>query len=128
VPRRNHARLPPSLPAFLPLAFTAILLMFSGSGCTSKSYSTNPRLKQIDELLKTQVPKGALMARVEYFLNARGYRMVDSPDKNEVVAIIQHIDTQTLQPVTARVTFHFDANNRLLSYELEAVPDSPQQP
>jgi hypothetical protein len=31
------------------------------------------------------------------------------------------VDSDTLQPATARVTFHFDASDNLKSYELAAA-------
>ncbi|MGH9741377.1 MAG: hypothetical protein ACRD51_03405 [Candidatus Acidiferrum sp.] len=114
---------------FVSLAFVVLLLLiFSGAGCKSKNHTADPRLKQIDQLLNTQLPPGTPRARVQFFLNARGYRLEDSPDKNSVVALVRHIDTATLQPSTARVTFHFDSNNKLLSYELQSSPDTPALP
>jgi hypothetical protein len=79
-------------------------------------------------MLNTQVPQGTPRSRVEYFLNSRGYGLEDSPDKSSLVAVVRHIDTDTLQPATARVTFHFDSNDKLLSYELQAAPDAPLRP
>ncbi|MGC1619617.1 MAG: DUF6393 family protein [Candidatus Acidiferrum sp.] len=126
--RRNPAWLPASLPGYLLLMLLVTLLTFSGSGCKSKGHTSYPRLKKIDEMLSAQLPRGTQRERVEFFLNSRGYRIEDSPDKNVVVAIVRHIDTETLQPATARVTFHFDSNNKLLSYELQPAPDTPLQP
>ena len=126
--RRNPAWLPPGLPSFLSLMLIVLLLMSSSSGCKSKNHTSDSRLKKIDEMLNAQLPQGTPRARVEYFLSSRGYRLEDSRDKNSVIGVVRHIDTQTLQPATARVTFHFDSNNRLLSYELQAAPDTPLQP
>ena len=63
--------------------------------------------------------------RVEFFLNSRGYSIEHSSDKGSLVAMVRHVDTDTLQPATARVTFHFDPNEKLLSYELQSAPDGP---
>ena len=103
-------------------------LVFACSGCGRKGHTSDARLKQIDEMLNAQLPGGTQRGRVEYFLNSRGYSIEDSRDKNLVVAVVRHIDTETLQPATARVTFRFDSNNKLLSYELRAAPDTPMQP
>lgn len=126
--RRNLAWPPDGLPPLWPLALAAFLLLFSSAGCKSTSHTSDAHLKKIDEMLNAQIHKGVTRGQVEFFLNSRGYRIQDSPDKNVVVAIVRHIDTETLQPVTARVTFHFDSNNKLLSYELQAAPDAPMQP
>ena len=126
--RPNFACLPPGLPAFLCLAFVAFLLVSSVSGCKSKSHTSDAHLKKIDEMLNAQLPPGASRDRVEYFLTSRGYRIEDSRDKFAVVAVVRHIDTETLQPATARVTFHFDSNGKLVSYELQPAPDAPLQP
>jgi hypothetical protein len=85
-------------------------------------------LRKIDELLDAQLPKGTSRSRVGFFLTTRGYNVEGSPDVHTIIAIVRHIDTETLQPSTARVIFHFDAGDRLTSYDLERAPDVPFQP
>ncbi len=106
----------------------AVLLTISAAGCRSEGHTSDPRLKKIDAMLSAQLPNGTERGRVEFFLKSRGYLIEDSPDKTAVVAIVRHIDTETLQPATARVTFHFDSNSKLLSYDLQPAPDTPPQP
>ena len=79
-------------------------------------------------MLNTQLPPGTPRARVEFFLNSRGYAMDPSHDKSSLAAVVRHVDTDTLQPATARVTFHFDSNRNLISYELQSAPDAPLRP
>lgn len=126
--RHNQSWLPDSLRTLASLAYVAVLLTVSLSGCKSRGQTSDSRLKKIDELLAAQLPKGVTRGRVEYFLNSRGYRIEASSNRNEVVAIVRQIDTETLQPAAATVTFHFDSNNNLLSYELRAAPAAPSQP
>ena len=126
--RRNQSWLPDSLRTFASFALIAVLLTFFLSGCRSRGHTSDSRLKKIDELLAAQLPRGVTRGRVEYFLNSRGYRIESSSNKNEVVAIVRQIDTETLQPAAARVTFHFDSNNNLLSYDLRAAQDAPSRP
>jgi hypothetical protein len=117
--------------AFLPLlsaAGAALFVAFSIYGCKSTAHTSDSRLEKIDEMLNTQLPRGTPRSRLEFFLNSRGYQLEDSPDKNSLVAVVRQIDTDTLQPRTARVTFHFDLNDKLVSYELAAAPDAPLQP
>jgi hypothetical protein len=127
----DHRRLasPSSdLRSFLPLACVALLTLLSASGCTSHSHTSDSRLHKIDEMLNTQLPPGTPMSRVDHFLKSRGYIVEESPDKNSLVAVVRHVDTDTLQPATARVTFHFDSNRNLISYELQSAPDVPLRP
>ncbi len=126
--RHNSARPLYGIPAFLSLMFILLPLVFASFGCKSKGHTSDVRLRKIDQMVNAQLPPGTQRARVEYFLSSRGYRIQDSRDKNSVVAVVRHIDTQTLQPATARVTFHFDSSNKLFSYELQSVPDAPLQP
>jgi hypothetical protein len=126
--RRNPVWLPASLPLYFFLMLLVALLTIQLIGCKSKGRTADPRLKKIDNMLSAQLPKGTQRGRVEFFLNSRGYRVEDSPDKNVIVAIVRHIDTETLRPATARVTFHFDSNNKLVSYDLQPAPDAPPQP
>jgi hypothetical protein len=128
IPQRHTRRWPSS--ALLSSLFFASLtiFVFSTSGCKTSSRTSDARLRKIDELLNAKLPKGTSRSRVAYFLNSRGYPVQDSPDKNAMVAIVRHVDTDTLQPATALVTFHFDANNNLTSYDLQSAPDTPLRP
>lgn len=124
----KHTWLPPAILPFVPLACAVVLLSLSGYACKRNAHTSDFRLQKIDEMLNAQLPQGTPRPRVEYFLNSRGYKLEDSPDKNSLVAVVRHIDTDTLQPATARVTFHFDSNDKLISYELQSATDAPLQP
>jgi hypothetical protein len=120
---RNSAWRPAAAWPLPLLTFASLFLAFTVSGCKSTAHTSDSRLQKIDEMLNAQLPQGTPMSRVEYFLNSRGYQLEDSPDKNSLVAVVRHIDTVTLEPATARVTFHFDSNDKLVSYELQPAPD-----
>ncbi|MGB6458402.1 MAG: hypothetical protein WBG02_00395 [Candidatus Acidiferrum sp.] len=127
--RRRKFPLPSAyLAAVFSFTLLIALVTFSSLGCQSKSHTSDSRLKKIDKMLNSQLPKSTPRARVEYFLNSRGYRLEAPPDKHSVVAVVRHIDTETLQPASARVTFHFDVNDKLVSYDMEAVPDAAPRP
>jgi hypothetical protein len=98
------------------------------AGCKSSGHTSDPQLRKIDEILDPQLPKGTPMSRVSNFLGSRGYAVENSNDPHAIVAIVRHIDTETLQPITARVTFHFDANDKLVTYDLVHAPDVSIQP
>jgi ATP-dependent 26S proteasome regulatory subunit len=125
----RHLSSPSSyLQPLLLLACIALLSLLSASGCKSHSHTSDSRLQKIDEMLNTQLPPGTSMSRVDHFLKSRGYAVEESPDRNSLVAVVRHVDTDTLQPATARVTFHFDSNRNLVSYELQQAPDVPLRP
>src|SRR5271156_651841 len=126
--RLNSPRAPSTLQSLLLLGCVVLLSLLSASGCKSHAHTSDSRLQKIDEMLNTQLPPGTSMARVDHFLKSRGYAVGDSPDKNSLVAVVRHVDTDTLQPATARVTFHFDSNRNLVSYELQSAPDAPLRP
>jgi ATP-dependent 26S proteasome regulatory subunit len=125
---RNSARFPSNLQSLLLLVCAALAASLLGYGCRKNAHTSDSRLQQIDEMLNTQLPPGTPLARVDHFLKSRGYVLQDSSDKNSIVALVRHIDTDTLQPETARVTFHFDSNTNLASYEMQWVPDAPLRP
>ena len=112
-----------------PLAL-ACLLLLAGSlaGCKQAGRSVEPRFRKIDSMLSAKLPQGTARGRVVYFLSSRGYAMEDAADNSSVVATVQLVDTDTLQPVAARVIFHFDANDKLASYELHPAPAAPLRP
>jgi hypothetical protein len=98
----------------------AMVLIVAAPGCkTAGPHTSDPKLKGIDELLAAQLPVGTPMPRVLHFLNSRGYAISPAPDAHSIVATVHHINTDTLQPEAARITFHFDANDKLTSYDLE---------
>ena len=103
------------------LAFLATsLVLFSLVGCgTSSNKVTDPQLKPIQEMVNSQLPVGSSEGTVQQFLLARGYPIEKSSRPGTMIGIIRHIDTEKLQPVTARVTFYFDANGRLNTTEIE---------
>lgn len=107
----------------------ALALVFAG-GCSQQSAATHtsdPHLVSIDKMLTEQLPKGTTKARVTFYLNSRGYQPQDVRT-NAVVAVVHHIDTETLQPATARVTFHFDSHDVLTSYDIEPLSEGSYQP
>jgi hypothetical protein len=109
-------------------AFLGILLILPLAGCKGKGHTSDPRLRQIDELLDAQLPAGSLKARVAVYLSSQGFPLQASNDPRAIVAIVHRVDTETLRPVTALVTFHFDARDKLQSYEIVEAPDSMPQP
>jgi hypothetical protein len=114
-----------SLICFLALLCLPALLI----GCKpSASHTSNPQLKQIDELINQQLPTGAPISQVNFFLNSRGYPVEQAEDVHSIVAVVEHVDTETLQPSAARVTFHFDANDKLVSYDLVSIAPTPAHP
>src|SRR5271165_7213794 len=103
--RKSNASAASSPLAFLALA---VLLLLAVSACQTNSHTSDPRLRKIDELLSAQLPKGTPRDRVSFFLHSRGFVEKLSPDTKTVVGLVRLVDTDTLQPATARVTFHFD--------------------
>ena len=105
------------------LFFTAALLF--AIGCKQQTpVVDDPQLKPIQAIIDQAVPIGTSQASVEEFISGRGYS--DEPGKpGTLVTVIRHIDTQRLQPVTARVTFYFDANRKLITYEIVRIPNAP---
>jgi hypothetical protein len=106
----------------------ALLLCLSTSACKrGNAHTSDPKLRGIDELLAAQLPVGTPMSRVTIFLNTRGYAMSPSTDPHAIVATVHHINTETVQPEAAKVTFHFDANDKLVSYDMEPASTMPTQ-
>jgi hypothetical protein len=115
------------------VCFAAILSAVLLCGCGAKSNEVDdPQLKPLQEMLNAQVPPGTTEGAVNQFLTLRGYEMQAEHKPGTIVAIIRHIDTEKLQPVTARVTFYFDANGKLNTTEIvrtfnRPIPQPQQQ-
>jgi len=115
-----------ALPRLCPLCSLLLMLAFLAAGCQKTFMQVDdPQLKPIQQMIETQLPKGSTTGRVTTFLSVRGYELQAPEKPNTVVAIIRHIDTQTVRPVTARVTFHFDANGKLDAVEMTRTANRP---
>lgn len=106
-------------------AFLAVAVLI---GC-GKSHQVvdDPQLKPIQAMLDSALPNGSTEAAVNQFLSTRGYPTDSHRPPGTVVGIIRHIDTQgqKLEPVTARVTFYFDANGKLNTTEIVRTFNRP---
>jgi hypothetical protein len=104
------------------LAMAAVLLI---GGCKPSNQVDDPQLKPIQDMIDQNLPTGSPQGAVAQFLSMRGYPTEPSEKPGTLVAIIRHIDTARLQPVTARVTFYFDANGKLNTYEIVRTMNAP---
>jgi len=95
------------------------------SGCKHAFQVDDPQLKPIQEMLEKNLPIGSTEGAVNLFLSMRGYPTEPSEKPGTIIAIIRHIDTERLQPITARVTFYFDANGKLNTYEIVRTMNAP---
>ncbi len=111
----------PLLVSFL-LAVAGLLLL---AGCKDALKVDDPQLKPIQDMLEAQLPPGTPEGEVSQFLAMRAYPTEATDKPGTIIAIIRHIDTKNLQPVTARVTFHFDANGKLKTVEIERTTNAP---
>jgi len=121
-PRRRHRRIPNPWAA---LFFSLCIGLLFFAGCKQAFKIEDPQLKPIEEMLQKYVPIGTTEASVNEFLSSRGYPTESSSKPGTIVAVIRHIDTQRLQPVTVRVTFYFDANGKLNTYEMVRTVNAP---
>lgn len=127
-PSLAFSRTSASTPRVL-LASLTLCLIVAASGCQGNSHTSDSHLRKIDETLAAQLPRGTGRARVEFFLRSRGFQQESSADPKDVVAIVRLVDTETLRPATARVTFHFDSLDKLITYDMQAAAhDAPLQP
>jgi hypothetical protein len=106
-------------------------LAFCALGCSRQEQlrTSDPQLKPIQAMLDEQLPPGTPESNVLSYLNNHGYAVLPEGKQGTIVTSIRHIDTQTVQPVTARVTFYFDANHKLQTFELQRIFNEavPQQ-
>ena len=102
-----------------------LLIAFLAPGCQKSFRIDDPQLKPIQEIIQSELPMGSTADRVTTFLSARGYELQTAEKPGTLVAIIRHIDTQTVRPVTARVTFYFDANGKLNAVDMTRTLNQP---
>ena len=108
------------------LACAPFFALLAGGCKPSSSHTSNPQLKQIDELVNQRLPPGTQRSQVIFFLNSRGYPAEPTGEPRAILAFIEHVDTKTVRPFAARVTFHFDAKDKLVTYDM--APAEPTAP
>jgi len=112
--------------SLVPRAFLFLVVILLGlSGCQKTPRTDDPQLKPIQDMLDEQLPVGTPEANVLTFLDNRGYPVLPTGKQGTIVTTIRHIDTQTVTPVTAKVTFYFDANHKLNTYEMQRTFNEP---
>jgi hypothetical protein len=112
----------------IPLACLLLFLCLVAAACKSPgTHTSNPQLKGIDAMLSAQLPPGTPSARVVNFIHVRGYEQRDSVEPHTLVVIVNHVNPETLQPEAARVTFRFDAADKLLTYDLQPAATLPMR-
>ena len=106
----------------------ALLLWAAGCGKDTQIRTSDPQLKPIQQMLDEQLPPGTPEANVLAYLSNHAYNVEPSGKQGTIVTTIRHIDTETVKPVTARVTFYFDDNHKLKTFELQRMFNEPIPP
>ncbi len=123
---RNPSR--GSFPSLAGLFLLGVFAMLALAECKPSGHTSDPRLRPIDEMLDSQLPVGTAKSRVIFYLSSQNFPVENTGDPRAIVAVVHHVDSDTLQPATARVTFHFDASDNLKSYELVGAAGSASRP
>jgi hypothetical protein len=99
--------------------------LFILAGCAKTQKVSDPQLKPIQDMLETNLPPRAPQGTVSQFLAERRFPTQPSSKPGTIVAIIRHRDGEKSQPITALVTFYFDANGMLNTYEIIRTTNGP---
>jgi len=105
----------------LALAFTGL------AGCGGAGKTDDPQLKPIQAMLEEDLPRHTPEAKVVLYLDNHGYSILAAQKQGTIVAIIRRKDTAAVQPAMARVTFYFDANRKLNTFELQRPENVPSK-
>ena len=97
------------------------------AGCQGIGRTEDPQLKPIATMLEQQLPPRTPEEKVVAFLDNHGYPILAAQKQGTIVANIRRTDTATVQPVIARVTFYFDANRKLNTFELQRPVNEPRR-
>jgi hypothetical protein len=97
------------------------------AGCQGIGRTEDPQLKPIKAMLEQELPPRTPEEKVVLYLDNHGYPILAAQKQGTIVANIRRTDTATVQPVVARVTFYFDANRKLNTFELQRPVDEPSR-
>ena len=102
-----------------------VLALASLAGCHGTGTTEDSQLKPIQAMLEQQLPPHTPEEKVVLFLDNHGYPILAAQKQGTIVANIRRTDTAAVQPVIARVTFYFDANRKLNTFELQRPVNEP---
>jgi len=97
------------------------------AGCHGIGRTDDPQLKPIQTMLEQQLPPRTPEEQVVTYLDNHGYPILAAKKQGTIVANIRRTDTAAVQPVVARVTFYFDANRKLNTFELQRPVNEPHR-
>jgi hypothetical protein len=103
------------------------LALAGQAGCGGAGHTDDPQLKPIQAMLEEQLPRRTPEEKVVLYLDNHGYSILAAQKQGTIVAIIRRKDMAAVQPVSARVTFYFDANRKLNTFELQRPENLPTQ-
>jgi hypothetical protein len=107
---------------------TLVVFLLAGfGGCEKMLVTKDPGLKPIQEMLEEKLPPGTPRSNVSFYLASQGYSEEAGEKSGTIVTVIRKIDTEKMEPVTAKVTFYFDANGKLNTFELQRTINQPIQ-
>jgi hypothetical protein len=104
-----------------------LLIALALAGCGGAGQTDDPQLKPIQAMLEAQLPRRTPEEKVVLYLDNNGYSILAAQKQGTIVAIIRRKDTAAVQPVSARVTFYFDANRKLNTFELQRPENEPSR-
>ncbi|HTA60051.1 MAG TPA: hypothetical protein VK805_17985 [Candidatus Baltobacteraceae bacterium] len=104
-----------------------LLIALALAGCGGAGRTDDPQLKPIQSMLEQELPRRTPEEKVVLYLDNHGYSILAAQKQGTIVAIIRRKDMAAIQPVTARVTFYFDANRKLNTFELQRPENVPNQ-
>jgi hypothetical protein len=107
--------------------FLLALGVLGFAGCQKSVGTEDPQLKPIRAMLEQQLPPHTPEEKVVTFLDNHGYPILAEQKQGTIVANIRRTDTAAVQPVIARVTFYFDANRKLNTFELRRPVSEPSR-
>jgi hypothetical protein len=125
--RFSFFRVPYSLRRGKHWMWLSALAMVCSGGCGKMARTEDPQLKPIRAMLEQQLPPRTSEEKVVTFLDNHGYSILAAQKHGTIVAIIRRKDTAAVQPVMARVTFYFDANRKLNTFELQRPENEPSR-
>src|SRR5438552_9515112 len=98
---KNLCHLPRSSAGFLWFGVFTILAL---AGCKQNGHTSDPRLRQIDEMLDSQLPSGAARSRVTFYLSSQNFPVEDTRDQHQIVATVHYLFHNSLQPPASPTT------------------------
>src|SRR5260370_7117606 len=89
------------------LSLLGVFTMLALAECKHRGHTSDPRLRQIDQMLDSQLPAGTPKSRVSFYLSSQGFPPEKTRDPNDTPPVVPPVHPTPPHPPPLPLPFPF---------------------